>query len=532
MKQLVLVTNVLILLFSSCKKEKTIWNSDWVAPLVSDTLTLDKFVKNGVVFTNSGYYELNFTRNLLDLNLAEVVQIPDTSIYKTFGIAFSNLVLNPGTSFVNAIEEHNLNLQGIELKKIRLSNGTIQIRLENPVNTPVFFKMQLVGVTNNGIPFENTFKAPAGTQGNPGIVEGSVDISGYDMDLTGVTGGKFNVLQSSFTVTTDPNGATTSMTNNDITKITATIKNLKVDYARGYFGQKILSDTLETTIDFLTKIKGGLVDIGATDLKFTLTNGLKIPAKATISIIQNKNVTTGTNFQLTTSQSGFNFGEAFTIDPATGSWSTLIESKKEIDFNSTNSTIENYLENLGATQKIGYAIQLNPWGNTSGGWNELFPTSKLKVDILAKMPLSIGLDGLTLKNTFDFEIKQDQEKSHIVSGGLTLLATNGFPISGTLTLEMLDANGGVLFTVEGTESIASSITGTTYSKGIQTANSIVHFYFTKEMVAKISQIKKLNVISKFSTPNTLSTSNELIKIPEGAFLGVKIKGDFKIENRY
>jgi hypothetical protein len=322
------------------------------------------------------------------------------------------------------------------------------------------------------------------------------------------------------------------MTNADITKITASFKNLKVDYARGYFGQKIVSDTLETTIDFLTKINGGLIDIGETDLKFIVTNGLKIPSKATISIIQNKNNITGKNVQLTTTQSSFNFGEAFTIDPATGSWSSLVESKKEIEFNSVNSNIENYLENLGSTQKIGYSIQLNPWGNTSGGWNELFPTSKLKVDVVAKMPLSIGLDGLILKNTFDFQMKQDQEKSHIVSGGLTLLATNGFPIAGRLTLELLDENSVVLFTVEGTESIASSLTGSTYSKGIQTANSIVHFYFSKEMISKISQIKKLNVISKFSTPNALSTANESIKIPEGAFLGVKVKSDFKLENRY
>ena len=59
---------------------------------------------------------------------------------------------------------------------------------------------------------------------------------------------------------TGPDGAKTSMTNTDVTKITATLENLKVDYARGYFGQKIISDTLETTIDFLTKVKSGLVD--------------------------------------------------------------------------------------------------------------------------------------------------------------------------------------------------------------------------------------------------------------------------------
>ncbi len=532
MKQYFFRFFILLILFTSCHKKKTIWDSDWISPLVNDTLNFDKYVKNQTINSVSGYYELNLNRTLIDFNLTEIVKVPDTTINKSFSIPFSNFNLAPGTSFVNSVEEHKMNVQAIELKKIRLSNGVINLKLENPVNTPVFFKIQLIGVSKNGIEFEKNYKVASGSISNPGIIENTVDISGYDMNLTGLNGGKFNTLQSKFTVTTDPDGISTSITDKYITKVTAQFKDLKVDYARGYFGDKIISDTLETTIDFLTKIQGGLVDFPKSDLKFIITNGLKIPAKATLTFIKNNN-SNGQSVPLSVlSQSTFQFGEAFNLDPATGSWSTLSESKKVIDFNSSNSNLEKYLENLGAIQKIGYSIHLNPWGNSSGGWNELFPTSRLKVEINASMPLTIELDKFTLKNTFDFDVKQNTEKTHIVSGCLTLLATNAFPISGKINLEILDVNGSILFTVEGSEVLKSSEIGNSVSKGLKTANSIIHFIVSREMVNQLEMAKKVNVICQFDTPNNLNNQNVKVQIPEGAFLGVKLKGDFKVENRF
>ena len=523
---------ILLILFSSCHKKKTIWDSDWTLPIVNDTLTLDKFIEDQTINSVSGYYELNFKRTLIDFNLSEIVKIPDTTINKSFGIPFSNMILPPGISFVNSIEENKMNIEGLELKKMRLSNGSIILKLENSINTPVFFKIQLIGVTKNGIEFEKTYKAPSGTIANPGVIDGNIDLKDYEINLTGVTGGKFNILQSKYTVTTDPDGGDAEITDKHLTKVTAQFKDLKVDYARGYFGDQIISDTLETTIDFLKSVQGGLVDFPTSNLKFIITNGLKIPAKASITYIKNDN-SNGQSVPLSVlPQSTFQFGEDFNLDPAKGSWSTLSESKKVIEFNSSNSNLEKYLENLGSTQKIGYSIHLNPWGNSSGGWNELFPSSRLKVEINASMPLSIELDKFTLKNTFDFEVKQNTEKTHIVSGGLTLIATNAFPISGKINLEILDLNGDLLFKVGGSEILKSSELGNTISKGLKTSNSTIHFMLTREMVNQLEMAKKVNVISQFDTPNQLNNQNVKVQIPEGAYIGVKLRGDFKVENRF
>ena len=533
MKQFTVGLFMVSILFSSCHKKKTIWNSDWTAPIVNDTLTLDKYVKTSMITVNSGYYELNFKRTILDLNLTEIVKIPDTTFSKLFGIPFSNYTLAPGTSFVNSIEEHVMNVVDLELKKIRLSKGVLAIKLENPIKTPVIFKLQLPGVYKNGVIFEQLYTAPAGTTSIPGIIEGVVDISGYDMDLTGVNGGTFNKLQSRFTVTTDPNGITTSMTNNDITKATIILKDLKIDYARGYFGNKVISDSTTTTIEMLNKIQSGTIDFPASILKFTVTNGLKVPAKTTLTLLENTNSNGSKVILNVTGQSAFQFGEAFNIDPATGSWSTLVESEKVIEFTSLNSNLENYLENLGAIQKIGYSIQLNPWGNSSGGWNEIFPTSRLKVDVAQTMPLSIGLNGLTLKNTFDFNIKQNTEKTHVISGDLIMIATNGFPIAGKIILDLIGVNGDLIGSIIGSEVLQSSLLGNASSvKGIPVSTTTIHFILSKDILSNLELIKKVTVTSVFNTPNFSTNLSDQKQIPEGAFLGIKLKGSFKLENRY
>ena len=533
MKCLIFSVCFLLIIFS-CKKRQSVWDSDWTAPIVNDTISLNKYVNDSTLaISSSGMYEMNLHRSLIDISLASLVAFPDTTINKNFSIIFSSFVAAPGSSFVNSIEEHTMNLEGVELKKARLEKGFIDVKLQNPFATAVIFVLQLPGVTKDGVDFEQSFLAPQGTMTNPGIVEGTIDISGYVMDLTGVTGGSFNKLQSIFKVKTDISGPSITILHSDITKISATLRGIKMDYARGYFGNKVISDTTETTIDFLTHLTSGLIDLSSANLSFSISNGFKIPAKATLTVISNEN-STGNLVPLTVSSSNlFQFGEAFNIDPATGGWTDLSSSVKTINFNELNSNVESYLENLGAKQKIGYSIQLNPWGNTSGGWNEIFPNSHLKVSIDASLPLLIGADGLTIRDTFDFNVKQNTAKTHVVSGELILKATNAFPMSGKISLKLLDESGSVIGTVNGSQVLQSSLFGNTFSStGVQTCISEIHFLLPEGLVSKLEQIKKVSIMAEFNTPNPASGLSEQVLISEGAFLGVKLKGAFKVENRY
>ena len=97
-----------VISFTSCKKESTVWETDWGVPIVNDTLTLQNLVDDSIILENGmGYYDLDFEK-VIELNVKDSITIPDTTLNEKYTIALLNLTLNPGFSFINNAEEHDL----------------------------------------------------------------------------------------------------------------------------------------------------------------------------------------------------------------------------------------------------------------------------------------------------------------------------------------------------------------------------------------------------------------------------------------
>jgi hypothetical protein len=516
-----------LLFLAACKKEDTVWDTDWSAPLINDTLSLKHLVNDSTLANDGGYYTLDLTRTLFDLNVSDFVSIPDTTIEQSYSFN-ANLPLSPGFSFVNNQEEHDLDMKGIELKFVILKGGEIDIRLENPLPTITHFTVTLPGVKKDGITLTRQFTAPPGSTSNPGISEESVDLSGYELDLTGATGGSANKLRSLVAVSTDINGPSVTITPADVTRVKATFHDVQLHYARGYFGNDIVSDTSEVFLEIMNSITSGMIDLPNTSITFEIVNGIKVSAEGTLLTAENTNAQ-GNTVNLT----GGQMGTSFNINPATGNSNTLTPSVKSITFNSANSNIEQFVENLGANQKLGYQMQLNPWGNISGGYDELFPNSRLTIRMKAQMPLNIGMYDLTLRDTFDITLNQDPEKTHVKSGELILKASNGFPISGSVKLHMLAENGGWITTIIGSSELRSSVYGSFKPEhNMNVCDSEIHFVIPESLVDVIDNVKKIVVETSFNTPNSSTNLNEQVSIPYGAFLGVKLKAKLVTENRF
>ncbi len=513
----------------ACRKEKTVWNSNWVAPLVSDTLSLENLVNDSTLTVNSlNFLEIDLTRTILDLGIEDVVAIPDTLISHTYSIVSGTLNVPPGFSIVNDVQEHSLSIEDLQLKRIRVSDGRIKVKVYNPLGTNVFFTVQLPGVSKNGVEFQQDYFVPGGSMANPGVSEATLDISGYEIDLTGETGSLYNLLQSRLIINSDPAGPTVTVNTSHQFKVDADFMDIKIDYARGYFGNKMIADTSTFTIDLLNNVSAGSIDLPASTIQFDIINGMKVDAKATVTTVSNTN-NNGSTVNLTASA----INSPVYLDPATGSWSSLASSTESLLFNAANSNVENYLENLGSSHTIGYKLQLNPWGNTSGGWNEIFPNSRLKVKLKAQMPLTIGADGLTLQDTFDLDLSQDLESSHVESGMFVLQATNAFPFSCGAALYLMDVNGNVLHVVNGSDEISSALYGSIDPlDGMRKMSSEVHFVLTSAMIHDLEKITNVSIKATFNTPDPGTSSNTQASVPVGAFLAVKLKAKLNFQAIY
>lgn len=517
---------IFLLSLSACKKKETSWTSDWVAPLVNDTLTLKSLENDSTLVVNSSFnYELNLTRTIIDKGLSDFLEIPDTSIIQDYVLAVGSISIPPGASIVNQIEEHTLNVPDVQLKKIRVSKGVINVKVFNPLPTTAFFTVKLPGVEKDGVGFSENYSAPPAVGNVDGIVTANLDISGYWLDLTGELGDGYNILQSQLIVNSSPTGPTVNLTNQDVIKVQADFKDLRIDYARGYFGNQVFTESINRNLEQLNSVESGSIDLPGTTLRFEVENGLKIGAKITINSASNTNYS-GNTVSLNSPQ----IGNPIYLDQASGSWSTLNPSIETIEFTPSNSNLEQYLENLGKDHLINYKLELNPWGNVSGGWNEIFPNSRLKIKLHAELPLTVGMDGLTLRDTFNIDLAQNTDKTHIESGDIVLNATNAFPFKGEMTLFFLDEAGNLLHSVQGTTFLQSSLYGDVDpSDGLRKKKSEVHFVLTNAIIKDLERITQVCVRAKLDTPDPVTSTNQTVSIPAGAFMSVKLKAMFRLK---
>lgn len=507
---------------SSCKKEATSWTSAWRVPILNDSLTLNQLVADSILATNgSGFYQLEINRNLVDLNLSDYIEIPDTTVKQSYAIAAGNFNVSPGTNFVANNKDHNFDLGSIQLKKARISKGKIYMTIQSPIETKTIFTVQLPGVTKQGQMIQRTVQVQAGTNSNPAQASEVVDLSGYDIDLTGLLGDTYNSLASKMNVKSDPNGNAVSINNLDSCQFIIRMENLELDYARGYFGNLVVENTDSLKIDALNKVLAGSLDLPTTQLDFQITNGIKVAARATLQEISNTNRQNNTVL-LDHPQ----MGVPFLVEQATGGWSDFLASLRTLSFTSTNSNIESFIENLGSTLKLKYKLELNPYGNTSGGWDEFFPNSRLQVRLKANMPLSAGLDQLTFQDTFAIDLTGEKNAVSFESGSLIAKVTNAFPIQGSLLMTFIDKAGNSIGAVQGSNPFASSSQGALLVGNLPAAKSEVVFVIPPIVLANLDEVKDVVVRAVLDTPDSQG-SNTVVLIPEGAFVSFQVHTQFE-----
>jgi hypothetical protein len=517
MKKTIVLCFLIVLV--SCKKEETAWNIDVEAPLLHDTLSLKNWVNDSTLTETNGEIEIDVTRTLLDIGLSELIKIPDTSVTQLFSPIITLNNIPPGTTFVNAVEEHSVDLDDIPLKSIRVKDGRVKVKVYNPLGTKVLFKVQMPGVTQNGVMFEQNYSVDAGSVANPTIQEEWLELSNYQIDLRGVSGLEYNILQTKLSLTTDPNGVPVSISSAYDFKFEASLTDIKVDYAKGYFGSKVFSDVADFNIDFLSKITEGTLDLPETALQITIENGIKVPVRGQIHYLKNTNQL-GNTVSLTSPE----IGPSFYISPAVGAWSSLQSNSQELSFDPVNSNLETFLENLGAANEASYEVQLNPWGNTSAGNDEAFPNSRIKVKASAQLPLKLGLDGLTLRDTFDINLKQNDEKTHVESGLIYLDVSNAFPFSCDPVLYLMTEDGQILHTLIGSSQISScEMAAIDPLDGLKKQPSHIEFLLEKEALSDLSIIKKIIVEARFDSPNASTGLSEPKQVQAKAFLSFKLR---------
>jgi hypothetical protein len=141
----------------------------------------------------------------------------------------------------------------------------------------------------------------------------------------------------------------------------------------------------------------------------------------------------------------------------------------------------------------------------------------------AQMPMALQADGLTLQDTFDIDLSQDLQKSHVTAATLILDATNAFPFSCDIVLYFMK-DGQVWHTVIADAQLVSALQGQVDpSDGLLKKKSKLKIVLPPALVADLQDLNQVAVSANFATTDPGTGLAVQQAVQAHAFLGLQLQ---------
>ena len=506
----------------SCRKdfERPNWDVDLLAPLVKTTLSLDHILPDSVLITNPDTtLKIVYEENIFDVGVDSLFKIPDTTISNAYTVP-ANSSVAPGNSFYSEAKEYSLNVSnGVGLNYAIIESGFIEVEIFSEIQENIIVDYVIPSAIKNGDTLKLTEMILAGSNSNPSHFVKKIDISGYELDLTGISKAEINTLVTRAVGTVDTNATAPAQLNfGDQVLFNNKLIDVVPYFVRGYFGNQISSYKDTTEIDVLRKISGGL-DLDQVDLDIEFKNGIGVDAQVVLNQFTTQN-TSSTNVAT--------LSHSVTGTPININRSTLTSSIPEvnytnynIDINTGNSNIDNLIEILPNQLIYDVGLTINPNGNISGNNDFVFKNHVLETNLKVEFPLSLIATNLALQDTIAFSLPDENETGRINSGTLFLYADNGFPFDANVQLAMYDEYDNFIQNL----TVQSQILSAPVDGNLRVTSKKQSVLSIPLSLADVDNLYRANKML-FRISFTTQPQSQFVKIYEGYEIDLQIVGDF------
>ncbi len=496
-----------VFLFSCRREEPSTWNIGAAGPVALGRLGLNDMVADSLLSADeNGLWHLVISENLTDFDLDSIVAIPDTTIKQTLVVPLVGgpFSIPPNSSIISLEEENQLNVSQASLKEVHTKGGTLEYTVKNYIDGFLTCTYELPGVTKNGEVATLIAHTQPGTASDPHISFGSLDLTGYELDMTGENGTGTNTLFSSIIVRTSVDAPSNAQVfGQDSVAIELTIVDPEVSYARGYFGQHDYE--LDQVVDFGEDfdLPQGALNLNEVNVSFEVENFVGADAQIEFHNLIASNSTSA----MITSLHSPDLFSVINVTRATEVNGTVVPTYHEISISEDNSNIDEFLETLPDEVSIDASISINPLGNISDNNDFIYTDETLNAWLNMDIPLCIGMQGLSLHR----EIELTGESNDIVANGvLYLRMANAFPFQAEVSLVLRN---------DESEEISVLLDEAILLPGIQNGvdgiihqNSLFTITLSQDVIDQLVGPNKIFLDVQFDTPSDtefvkLTTSN-------------------------
>jgi hypothetical protein len=434
--QFVFFLSVTFMIGSCKKREATDWDTNLLGPIFKTSLGIDHILPDSLTQINSdNSVSIVYDDNFNSSGFVNTQQLPDTAIVKYFTIPFGSIFLNAGDNFLDQTEETKLNFEPLELSRLIVKTGEIEVKIINKINQPVDVTYILPKALKNGLPYTFSATIPAYNSSNGGNYSATFYLDGYDVDLRGISGAHVNRLVTHLiaNISSTATGLA-QIFSTDSLLVSLKLKSIVPYYAKGYFGQSKDTSNTNSGISLFDRIVAGNFSLQEAKLNLDIKNGIGADVRASLLSFKSINNKTGNVVPLQHSS----VAQTFNVHRATDS--PFTPSLYSFEYNNTNSNLVSLLENMPTNFTYSYATELNPFGNISNGNDFVYTDKAVDAHVRLDIPLHFSSTNLTLVDTIYLQEDSIGEHNTVKSAVLKLLAVNSFPFDADVKFYLLDNN--------------------------------------------------------------------------------------------
>ncbi len=491
---------VAIGVFSSCRKSfETDWDVDLASPIARSNLNIKNFFSDTLFQTDQyGILHLQFSKPIASFKLDTLVKIPDTVIVQSFPLPV-NFSVTPNQVLPGFPQTTDIDFKinnNVELRKAIINSGLVKMVYTNTFTQPLVFDLVLPSALRYGFPFTiHEIVSP----GSVATVR-YYDVSGYDINMTGISGNKTNTLKQTVTISIASNALPDVTQTGQLVQANISYTKLIPYYVEGYFGQQAIAIPYDSVaLNISNSLQASNFKINSAAINFKIVNEFGVDVNAQLSKIKSVNTSSNTSVTLNASGlSNLNINKAGKTNQLSN---PVFPSVQTVSVNTSNSNLKPFLENLPDYLTYSGNILINPLGNVSGSNDFAFLNTGITIYADVDMPLEIQADYFKLITTTPIDLSNVKQLDNINYGNIIIQATNGFPFDAVLQGYLLNDQKQVIDSL-------FMVPGNVLNRGIVNSNNevIQDVYtkilipFTTEKLQNLKQCKSVKFVSKFVLP--------------------------------
>lgn len=498
--RLILTIVCFSIFITSCKKA-TDWDIDASVPIAKSHLNISNFFGDTIFQAdNSGLLHIAFSKEVINYTMDSLVNLPDTTVSLGFTLPGSYSSTPGAQIYSNAFtndKEITFDVNnGVQLNKAIVRSGTLKVEYFNSCTQPLNFNYTINSASIWGNLFHINQVIPKGSISSPATFTKYYDLSGYNINLTGLANNKVNTLVQTYTISADASGQPDLFLQDQGLEVKLSFVDIVPEYVQGYFGQQNLNFGPDSSqLNFLNNFNANNLVLSQAAINFRIINEFGIDLQSSITSIKSIktnpinviSLNSGNLLQSINVNRG-----AKTNNPA----SPVFPAVKQVNINSSNSNINSFIQNL--PNYFGYAgnAKINPLGNISGANDFAYYGHGLKVIADVDIPLALSANYFSLVNISKVDLTQLKELKNVNHAEINVQARNNYPFKTTLQGYMLNENGQIIDSLflPGQNIIQPAVT--------DAANNILSFVdskltadFPKEKLNNLMQCKQIKFVS-------------------------------------